>query len=268
MNIDIILYLKSQIMLLKNSLLIFFGIFLINTIFVFNASAQETTIPDWIKNNAGWWADGLIDDGSFVSGIQWLISNGIMVIPQTEQGIDGGENFIPDWIKNNAGWWADGLIDDGSFVSGIQWLISNGIIKIELAVIDEDPDEEGRIAGGVLTGQNCNTEIDKDGDKVPDDLNAEGPIDWSYCTVEGRDLSNRDLSGANLQGANLYGVKLDNTDLSGADLSYTVLYKANLANTIFTGANLSHTNMCGATNPIVKEDWPGGTFQEKTISYF
>jgi len=53
--------------------------------FVFNASAQEATIPDWIKNNAGWWADGLIDDGSFVSGLQWLISNGIMIIPPTEQ---------------------------------------------------------------------------------------------------------------------------------------------------------------------------------------
>ena len=25
-------------------------------------------VPDWIKNNAGWWADGTIDDGSFVSG--------------------------------------------------------------------------------------------------------------------------------------------------------------------------------------------------------
>ena len=37
-------------------------------------------IPGWIKNNAGWWADGQIDDGSFVSGLQWLISNGIMKI--------------------------------------------------------------------------------------------------------------------------------------------------------------------------------------------
>ena len=37
-------------------------------------------VPDWIKNNAGWWADGQIDDGSFVSGIQWLISNDIIQI--------------------------------------------------------------------------------------------------------------------------------------------------------------------------------------------
>jgi len=40
----------------------------------------ETSIPAWIKNNAGWWADGQIDDSSFVSGLQWLISNGIMTI--------------------------------------------------------------------------------------------------------------------------------------------------------------------------------------------
>ena len=89
----------------------------------------ETSIPSWIKNNAGWWADGQIDDSSFVSGIQWLISNGVMTIPPTEQGA-GSDNVIPSWIKNNAGWWADGQIDDGSFVSGLQWLISNGIMKI------------------------------------------------------------------------------------------------------------------------------------------
>jgi len=90
----------------------------------------ETSIPSWIKNNAGWWADGMIDDTSFVSGIQWLISNDVMSIPSTEQGTGTGGNVIPDWIKNNAGWWADGQIDDSSFVSGLQWLISNGIMKI------------------------------------------------------------------------------------------------------------------------------------------
>jgi hypothetical protein len=94
-----------------------------------NVGQAETSIPSWIKNNAGWWADGQIDDSSFVSGIQWLISNGVMTIPPTEQGT-GSDDVIPGWIKNNAGWWADGQIDDSSFVSGLQWLISNGIMKI------------------------------------------------------------------------------------------------------------------------------------------
>jgi len=90
----------------------------------------ETSIPDWIKNNAGWWASGLIDDSSFVSGIQWLISTGIVSVPTTEQGTGVGASVIPDWIKNNAGWWANGQIPDSAFVSGLQWLISNGVMTI------------------------------------------------------------------------------------------------------------------------------------------
>ena len=43
-------------------------------------SGGSDEIPQWIKNNAEWWADGQIDDNSFVSGIQWLITNGIMKI--------------------------------------------------------------------------------------------------------------------------------------------------------------------------------------------
>jgi len=48
--------------------------------FTLNIGQAETSIPSWIKNNAGWRADGQIDDGSFESGLQWLISNGIMKI--------------------------------------------------------------------------------------------------------------------------------------------------------------------------------------------
>jgi hypothetical protein len=87
-------------------------------------------IPSWIKNNAGWWADGSIDDDSFVQGIQFLIKEGIMQIPSTSQGDSSGSNEIPSWIKNNAGWWADGSIDDNSFVQGIQFLIKEGIMSI------------------------------------------------------------------------------------------------------------------------------------------
>ena len=99
-------------------------------IFAADGTAPVQKIPDWIKNNAGWWADGSIDDNSFVQGIQFLIKEGIMKIPQTTQGSGGSEKNIPSWIKNNAGWWADGSIDDNSFVQGIQFLIKEGIMKI------------------------------------------------------------------------------------------------------------------------------------------
>ena len=38
-------------------------------------------IPSWIKNNAGWWADGTINDDSFIQGIQFLIKEGIISLP-------------------------------------------------------------------------------------------------------------------------------------------------------------------------------------------
>ena len=95
----------------------------------FLVETPEIVIPSWIKNNAGWWASDQITDSDFVSGLQWLISNGIMSIPPTEQGA-ASDNVIPSWIKNNAEWWADGLIDNFAFVTGLQWLITNGIMVI------------------------------------------------------------------------------------------------------------------------------------------
>ena len=92
-------------------------------------SGNSPEIPGWIKNNAEWWANELIDDDSFVTGIQYLINQGIMHIPETIQG-SSDSSEIPGWIKNNAEWWANNQIDDSSFVSGIQWLITNGIMKI------------------------------------------------------------------------------------------------------------------------------------------
>jgi len=86
-------------------------------------------IPIWVKNNAGWWADDLIEDSDFVSGIQYLITEGIMTIPVTESGTSTSQE-IPSWIKNNAGWWANDLIGDSDFVSGIQYLITEGIMNV------------------------------------------------------------------------------------------------------------------------------------------
>jgi len=96
-----------------------------------NVFAQDSEIPAWIKNNAGWWATDQIDDSSFLQGIQYLIKEGIMVIPPTETSESSGSEGVPAWVKNNAGWWADGQIDDNTFVSAIQYLIKAGIIVVE-----------------------------------------------------------------------------------------------------------------------------------------
>ena len=91
---------------------------------------EQTSIPAWIKNNAGWWATDQIDDSSFLKGIQYLIQEGIMIIPPTETSELLSSQAVPAWIKNNAGWWATDQIDDSAFVQGIQYLIREGIIVV------------------------------------------------------------------------------------------------------------------------------------------
>jgi hypothetical protein len=90
---------------------------------------NEISIPQWIRINADWWADGQIDDGTFIQGIQYLIKNEIILIPKTQQESSDTQE-IPAWIKNNAAWWAEGQIDDETFVQGLQYLIQNGILQV------------------------------------------------------------------------------------------------------------------------------------------
>ena len=96
-----------------------------------NNQNSVNSIPSWIKNNAGWWADGTIDDSAFIQGIQFLVKENILQIPPTTVSANSENKEIPSWIKNNAGWWADGTIDDSAFIQGIQFLIKEGIIQIK-----------------------------------------------------------------------------------------------------------------------------------------
>ena len=100
-----------------------------------SAIAQTPSIPVWIKNNAKWWSEGQIQDSDFTKGIQYLINQGIMKIPQAKP-ISSQSHGIPSWIKNNAKWWSEGQIDDSEFVKGIQYLVSNGVIVVETVQCD------------------------------------------------------------------------------------------------------------------------------------
>ena len=99
-------------------------------------SASAESVPAWVKNNAGWWADGTISESEFVSAIQHLIKENIIVVPPTTVSEKTSEG-IPDWVKNTASWWSEGSISDGEFVNGIQHLITIGIITIESSVADQ-----------------------------------------------------------------------------------------------------------------------------------
>ena len=96
----------------------------------FNVIIEYTgsLIPSWVKNVAGFWNDGSINDASFLEGISYLIQNDIIIVPTTESGSGGGA--VPDWVKNTAGWWANDEIDDDTFVNAITYLIQQGLIQV------------------------------------------------------------------------------------------------------------------------------------------
>jgi len=89
----------------------------------------EITIPSWVKSNAKLWSDGQIDDSTFVSGIEYMIKQGIITVPETDVDSDTPAD-IPSWVKSNAKLWSDGQIDDQTFASGLQWLVAIGIIAV------------------------------------------------------------------------------------------------------------------------------------------
>ncbi|MGI9567218.1 MAG: peptidase [Nitrosopumilus sp.] len=95
------------------------------------ASYAYAEVPAWVKSNAGWWADGTISESEFLSGIEFLIEDGIIAVPPTQVSSESSsDESVPAWVKSNAGWWADGTISDDEFVNGIQYLIKSGLISI------------------------------------------------------------------------------------------------------------------------------------------
>ena len=92
---------------------------------------SKKSIPEWIKNNAKWWAEGQIGDSEFTNGIQHLLAEKIIDIPDlSDQVSEKSQEGIPNWIKNNAGWWADGKISEDDFINGIKYLVAQGIIRV------------------------------------------------------------------------------------------------------------------------------------------
>jgi len=94
------------------------------------AVAKSSQVPSWVKNNAKWWAEGQIGDSDFTNGIAYLISQGIITVPESSKSVQASTG-IPGWIKNAAKWWAEGQITQNDFINGIQYLVENGIIRVD-----------------------------------------------------------------------------------------------------------------------------------------
>ena len=41
---------------------------------------NAASVPDWVKNTAGWWATDAISETEFVNAIEFLIKDGIIIV--------------------------------------------------------------------------------------------------------------------------------------------------------------------------------------------
>ncbi|MBT4326156.1 MAG: peptidase [Candidatus Nitrosopelagicus sp.] len=133
-------------------------------------------VPSWVKSNVGWWADGTISDLEFLTGIEFLVKDGIIAVPPTNVSSETSDS-VPSWLKNNASWWADGIVSDGEFVNGIQHLMMTGLISV---VQNNEPEQtvsiELQISDSALASLEANLDQCSEITKAYDRLNCERDV--------------------------------------------------------------------------------------------
>ncbi|SVC72943.1 uncharacterized protein METZ01_LOCUS325797, partial [marine metagenome] len=200
-----------------------------------NAFAES--VPEWVKNTAGWWATDQISETEFVNAVEFLVKENIIQVnvSQTSETSDG----VPEWVKNTAGWWATDQISETEFVNAIKFLIESGLINI--------------------SSYNCDQSEDRDRNGVPDIIET-APVlsgfvafllglddmeftdkNWSNCYFP-KDLShytfiNVDLSYSDFSDSKLFNTMFDQVNLQGADLS-----NIDIRGSVFFLSDLSYTN--------------------------
>ena len=99
---------------------------------IYNILGYEDPVPlpSWIQDYAGLWATGEISDSVFITGIEFLLENKIIMISNIPPSGNISGDEIPDWIRNNAHWWSQGLISEDEFLNSLKFLIQEGIIVI------------------------------------------------------------------------------------------------------------------------------------------
>jgi len=127
---------------LKKVLLpIVIALFFVITFSSIIAYAQTNpTIPDWIKNNAAWWASGQIDDASFISGIKYLIENNIMIIDTGTTATsypDRGDFYLVYDDKIDPSWqvYEDLVKSWGYFEEQVVFLNTMFVLPFDVAIV-------------------------------------------------------------------------------------------------------------------------------------
>lgn len=101
-----------------------------------NLSTESNQMPNWFKNNAKWWKDGLISDQDIVNAIENLIENNIIKVdlpskPVITSNTSEKNQSIPSFVKDVFGFWSNDLVSDSEIGNSLQYLIKEDIIRSE-----------------------------------------------------------------------------------------------------------------------------------------
>jgi len=64
--------------------------------FSLTASAANSSVPDWVKNNAKWWSEGSITETDYVKSLEFLITQGIIQIPIPITEVTAAQTALSD----------------------------------------------------------------------------------------------------------------------------------------------------------------------------
>ncbi len=64
--------------------------------FSITASAANTSVPDWVKNNAKWWSEGSITETDYIKSLEYLITQGIIRIPIPITEVTAAQTALSD----------------------------------------------------------------------------------------------------------------------------------------------------------------------------
>ena len=56
--------------------------------------SNAQSVPDWVKNTAGWWATDVISEREFVNAIEFLVNAGIIQVSSTSS--NNNSESVPD----------------------------------------------------------------------------------------------------------------------------------------------------------------------------
>ena len=212
----------------------------------------EEKVPDWIKNNAGWWADALISDNEFVNAVEFLINEGTIQVDA--KIVSEKSDSIPDWVRNTAGWWATNQISETEFLNAIEFLIESGLINISSYNCDQNEDHDRNGVPDLIETTPIIPRLSSEewGNSFAWDASLITDKNWSNCYFP-KDLSHYefkriDFSYSDFSDAKLFGTQFSQSNLQGADFSNT-----DLRGSVFILTDLSYTNFEGAN--FSSYDW-------------